>query len=49
MKNSPKDLENFFTECEKQGTESGQYDVEVPDYGFSRMTISTTGVQSCCI
>eukprot|EP00731_Ephydatia_muelleri_P006878 Em0003g1126a len=46
MKNSPKDLENFFTECEKQGTESGQYDVEVPDYGFSRMTISTTGFNS---
>ena len=30
MKNSRKDLENCFTECEEQGAESGQYDVEVP-------------------
>ena len=45
MKNSPTDLD----ECEEQGNESGQCDVEVPDYGFSRMATSTTGVQSCCV
>ena len=49
MKNSLKDLEIFFTECGEQGAGSGQYDVEVPDYGFSRMATSTIGVQSCCI
>ena len=49
MKNSPTDLDNFFTECEEQGTESGQCDAKVPDCGFSRMATSTIDVQSCCV